>query len=315
MEKSNKYKQIQYEERIIIDKLLKVNKSLREIAKILNRSVSSISDEINRNKVNNIYDKDKAEFKSYQRRWRAKEQCLKLGINTDLAKIVEDKLELKWSPDSISGYLKKELNIFCSGKAIYKYIKSRCLESKLMFKGKPRKLKWKYIKAKVDKDKRNIKERLLTQEIGHYEMDFIVSKFNKYSLLVVTDIFSKYTEIRLLTDRKQITILNTLKDIFKNKKTLSITTDNDIAFSNWKLLEKVLNTKIYFTDPYSSWQKGLVENTNKWIRCFIPKKTDLFIVSNNILKEIHDYLNNRPRKIINYFTASELYFGKKECSE
>ncbi len=196
MKKGTKYKQIQYEERCVIEKMHIAKKSIREIARVLNRSVSSISYELKRNKVNNEYVSIKAKIKSYQTRYRAKEQCLKLGIDTHLAQRVEEKLSLKWSPNQISGYLKLQ-GIVCSDKAIYKYVRSRCLESKLMFKGKPRKVKWRYVKAKIDKEKRNIRDRILSNEVGHYEMDFIVSKHNSYSLLVLVEKRTKYSMFRL----------------------------------------------------------------------------------------------------------------------
>jgi IS30 family transposase len=313
MKKGTKYKQIQYEERCVIEKMHIAKKSIREISRVLNRSVSSISYELKRNKVNNEYVSIKAKIKSYQTRYRAKEQCLKLGIDTHLAQRVEEKLSLKWSPNQISGYLKLQ-GIVCSDKAIYKYVRSRCLESKLMFKGKPRKVKWRYVKAKIDKEKRNIKDRILSNEVGHYEMDFIVSKHNSYSLLVLVEKRTKYSMFRLISNRKQITVLNALRDMLKDKKVLSITTDNDISFSNWRYLEKVFKTKIYFTDPYSSWQKGLVENTNRWIRLFLPKKTDFKLIKNFQLEEINIYLNKKPRKILGFFSAYELYFRQQECS-
>ncbi len=312
MKKGTKYKQITKEERVVIEALLKAKKSKREIGRVLNRPSGSICYEIKRNTVNGIYVSDKAETKKYQRRWKAKEQCLKLGLNIELSKVVKEKLNLKWSPDQISGYLRLQ-GIKCSDKAIYKYIRSRCLESKLMFKGKPKKLKWKYVKAKKDKDKKRIDLRPLINTVGHYEMDFIVSKHNKSSLLIVVDKVSKYTEIKLLTDRKHDTVLNALKDIFKDKKVLSVTTDNDISFSNWKYLERKFQTNIYFTNPYCSWEKGLVENTNRWIRLFAPKKTDLSTVSKNTLEQIHNFLNKKPRKILGYFTAYELYFRETRC--
>ena len=96
--------------------------------------------------------------------------------------------------------------------------------------------------------------------------------------------------------------------IFKDTKVLSITTDNDISFSNWRYLEQVLSTKIYFTDPYSSWQKGLVENTNRWIRLFAPKRSDLSLVTEQTLVKIHNFLNKKPRKILGYKSAESVYF-------
>jgi len=73
-----------------------------------------------------------------------------------------------------------------------------------------------------------------------------------------------------------------------------------IAFVNWREIESLLNTKVYFTHPYHSWEKGLVENTNRWIRCFVPKRRDIGSVSEEEISEILSFLNDRPRKVIGF---------------
>lgn len=306
MKKGKEYKQINYEERVVIEKLLNAKKSKREIARVLNRASGSICYEIKENSVNGIYTADKAEFKAYQTRWRAKEQCLKVATDKELETTVREKLDLGYSPDQISGELKNQ-GIICSGKAIYKFVDSRCLENKLMFKGKTRKAKQKYEKGIVDKDKKYIELRPYITSIGHYEADFIVSKHNQYSFLVVVDKVSKYVFVKVIPDRKHDTITKAFLEIFKDKQVHSITLDNDISFSHWKQLERLLQTKIYFTHPYHSWEKGLVENTNRWIRLFAKKGTDLSLITSETLTSIHFFINKKPRKILGYKTAESVY--------
>jgi IS30 family transposase len=91
-----------------------------------------------------------------------------------------------------------------------------------------------------------------------------------------------------------------LSTAFCGEPVRSITTDNDIAFACWKDIESLLQAPLYFTHPYHSWEKGLVENTNRWIRCFAPKKRDIAFVTEKELYDIHSFLNNRPRKIIGF---------------
>jgi transposase, IS30 family len=306
-EKRESYKQLSYEDRVVIEKLLKDGQSQREIGRVLNRGSGSISYEVRRNSVSGIYTASKAKKKSKRTRWRAKEQCLKVGVNMEIQNIVREKLELKWSPDTISGYLKKEKEIVCSGKAIYKFVKSRCLEAKLIFKGKPIKAKWKYVKSTPDKAKKMIEMRPEILTVGHYEADFIVSKHNNWSLLVVVDKVSKRGFVWLIPDRKHATVTKAFREIFAGKKVLSLTLDNDISFSHWKELETTLGTEIFFTHPYHSWEKGLVENTNRWIRLFAPKRSDLSLVTKETLLEIHNYLNEKPREILGYSTAESVY--------
>ena len=99
-----------------------------------------------------------------------------------------------------------------------------------------------------------------------------MSSVSTYSLLVVTERKNKTVYVKRIPNRTHKVVLGALKEIFKDKLVLSITTDNDIAFGKWKEIEKELNTKIYFCEPYHSWEKGLVENTNRWIRLFIKRE-------------------------------------------
>ena len=71
-------------------------------------------------------------------------------------------------------------------------------------------------------------------------------------------------------------------------------------------MEKELNTKIYFCEPYHSWEKGLVENTNRWIRLFVKKKSDIELVTETKLEKIHSWFNDYPREIIGFRTSNEL---------
>ena len=98
-----------------------------------------------------------------------------------------------------------------------------------------------------------------------------------------------------------------LSELLKDVVVRSITTDNDIAFTDWKNLEILLGTRIYFTHPYHSWEKGLVENTNRWIRCFVPKRRDIASVTEEDLQEVHAFLNDRPRECLGFASPREYY--------
>ncbi len=139
-------------------------------------------------------------------------------------------------------------------------------------------------------------------------MDFIVSKHSAWVLLVIVDIYTKYTRVRLLSNRKRLTINQAFSDIFSGLTIKSITTDNDIAFHHWAELEDMIQAPIYFCHPYHSWEKGLVENTNRWIRCFIPKRRDLSTVTQEELDDIHSFLNDRPREVIRFKSPREYYY-------
>ena len=312
--KKKTFKHLCEKERFVIESLLRVNTSIRGIALILERSPNTISREIRKNIVNGVYVYDKAEHKAYIKRYRSKRMCLKVAMDSFLYRFVEKKLRKKWSPKQMSGYL-KNMGIKVSAKAIYKFVCSRGLEHLLFWGWNKRKTGRKEYKYNQKKDDRKyIDERPEIKEAGHYEMDFIVSKQSKWVLLVLVEMLSKNTIVRKLPNRKHATINRALSQIFSGKTVHSITTDNDIAFSHWKSIENMLNTKIYFCHPYHSWEKGLVENTNRWIRCFIKKRRDISTVTEKELCDIHSFLNDRPREVIGFQLPSVLYYQLSRVS-
>lgn len=306
-----KYNHLSFEERFAIEVMYRKGTEIRSIAEFLSRSPNTVSVEIKRNLVNGEYLAEKAKQKSSARRWRAKEQCLKVAMSSFLCIFVEEKMEkpYRWSPKQISGYLDRELGISCSAKSIYKFVESRGLDHLLFWGWNKHKSCRKRGHWKTPKDGRKyIDERPKKEEVGHLEMDFIVSKESSWVLLVVVDRFAKRTWVRKLPNRKRDTIRIALSSMFHGIVLKSITTDNDLAFTCWKELEILLNTQIYFTHPYHSWEKGLVENTNRWIRCFIPKRRDIRSVTEEELNEIHSFLNDRPREALGFKTPTSYYY-------
>ena len=303
-----RYHHLSFEERFVIEKLYSAGSAIRRIAEFLGRSANTVSREIKRYSVKGIYTAEKARQKSSARRWRAKAQCLKVALDSFLSVFVEEKLEKRWSPKQISGYLKREYDIQCSAKAIYKFAESRGLDHLLFWGWNNHKGGWKRGRWKTAHDGRKyIDERPVRNESGHFEIDFIVSKESRWVLLVVVDRLTKRTWVRKLPNRKRDTLRTALSRLFHGVDLKSITTDNDIAFTCWRELEVLLNTPIYFTHPYHSWEKGLVENTNRWIRCFVPKRRDIESVTEEEMQSIHSFLNDRPREVLGFRTASSYY--------
>jgi transposase, IS30 family len=306
-----KYRHLSFEERFAIEVMYRKGTEIRSIASFLGRSPNTISSEIKRNQVNGEYVAEKAKRKSYTMRWRAKSQCLKVAMSGFLCVFIEERMgkPYRWSPKQISGHLERELGIICSAKAIYKFVESRGLGHLLFWgwnkhKGGRKRNHWKHIQD----GRKYIEQRPERKDVGHLEMDFIVSKESPWVLLVVVDRVAKRTWVRKLPNRKRDTIRIALSSMFHGIVLKSITTDNDLAFTCWRELEVLLNTSIYFTHPYHSWEKGLVENTNRWIRCFVPKRRDIESVTEEELKEIHSFLNDRPRECIGFRSPMSYYY-------
>jgi IS30 family transposase len=301
-----KYKHISYEERVKIEGYLAASKSYHEIARLLDRSRNTISYEIQKNSVKGIYSAKKAQVKAYQKRYWSKKECLKVSMNNELQRFIEACLEKHWSPERISGYMKR-IGITCSTKAIYKYIQQRSLERYLFWSWNKRKPGMKrYHNGRTNDGRRYIDQRILSNESGHYEADFIVSSKSSYVLLVVVDIHTRFVTIKRLTNRKHAVVQRAFKTVFKGKKVKSLTLDNDIAFNCWRKVASDSNTTIYFTHPYSSWEKGLVENMNRWIRCFVAKRKDIGTVSVQELKNIQDWMNDTPRQCLGFRSSNEV---------
>jgi len=312
-----KYKHLSFEERFMIEKLWRKETAIREIANYLGRSPNTISHELKKNMVNGVYDARKAQLKVNQRRWRAKQQCLKVAMNSFLVQFVETKLALRWTPKSISGYLRRELGISCSSKAIYKYVEHRELEYRLFWRWNKKKGGPKRKKHKVCDDGRKYIDTRpdITNQSGHFEIDFVVSKHSTWVFLVVVEILTKRTWLLKLPNRKRSTISQAFSEVFSGISVKSITTDNDIAFQHWAELETIIQAPIYFCHPYHSWEKGLVENTNRWVRCFVPKRRDIASVANEEIEEILSFINDRPRECIDFRIPSQYYYEQSVLLE
>jgi transposase, IS30 family len=265
--------------------------------------------------VKAIYDPIKAQQKSYVRRRNAKYQGKKIVQHVQLRKFVEEKLMDDQSPYAIAGRLrKKEKDVpSVSKESIYRYIKSpygRNIERHRKMK-KPRK---KRRRAKLQKLDGRVFIHERPQYInkrtrsGHAEADFIVSgKCGHGILLVVVD---RKLRTSFLEQILIVTIQNvhqSFQRILKRYPEMkSFTTDNDILFQHHKALEKLLKINIYFCHPYHSWEKGAVENVNKYIRKDIPKGSDLSKYSKKIIAALERKLNRRAMKCLNYATPQEM---------
>jgi len=238
---------------------------------------------------------------------------MKIIKNNHLRSIVDSMLYDDQSPPNIAGRINnhesKLPNI--SKDSIYRYISSlygRQIEYYLSTKirRRYRRPKSKKLEDRIFIDKRP-KSIDLRHKIGHVEADFIVSGYSgKGILLVVVDRKTRYTFLERIID---VTIDNVhiafkkIQSRFPEMKTMTL--DNDILFQKHKELEVLTNTKIYFCKPYHSWEKGTVENTNKYIRKDIPKRSDISRHSNLFIKYLEDKLNRRSLRCLNYLTPKE----------
>lgn len=313
---ANKRKHLSKDERFCIEKMLRVGDSFGKIARALNRGISTISEEVNANKGRDKYDAEKAETRAYFKQYRKKRDCNAVAQNGHIQRFVEKKLEKGWSPETISSRLKKQSGIgYASPKSIRKFIGSRSGLERFLF--------WNRNDHKSGPKKNEIflkdPARVFIEgrpwytafEYGHWELDFIVSKHNSTVLLVAVEKLSKVKKFVLLPNRKNDLVNKAVVDLLGGFVVKSLTLDNDIAFTKWRELELMIGAKIYFCHPYHSWEKGLVENTNRWIRQFIPKRTDLSKYSIADIQNMENWFNHMPSETLNGWTPYEKMIEKE----
>lgn len=289
--------------------------SLREIARELRRSVSTISDELKRNRVKGAYDPTKAHHKAYVRRKYAYWQGMKIAGNKELREFVENLLLDDQSPEAVAGRLSNQEAHLppVSKNTVYRYIKSpygRKIEyyrNKLRRKRKRRKPLTKPWKDRVFIDQRPeyINKRM---RAGDAEADFIVSgKSGKGVVLVVAGRRYRNTYLEQIIRPTLPAITRACKRIKRRfPEWSSMTTDNDLLFQHHKVLEKKLGIKIYFCHPGHAWEKGSVENTNKYLRRYIFKSSDISRYSKRFVKSLQARTNRRIMKVLNYRTSQEM---------
>ncbi len=220
----------------------------------------------------------------------------------------------QWSPEQISGVMRLK-GEKVSHTTIYTWVKEDkqaggSLYEHLRHKGHRRKSDpYKSASARNIRNRTSIKDRPTEangNRFGDWEMDLIIGKNGFQAILVLVERSTGYVIIHRLKHGKKAKELakevNRLLFAYRTEGVLTITTDNGPEFSQHQLITKGLNgVVVYFADPYASWQKGLVENTNKLIRQYIPKGSDFDEISPHNLS-VQKKINNRPRKELNYST-------------
>jgi IS30 family transposase len=273
-------------ERRVIAEALKRKKSLRTIAKRLGRSVSTISDEIHRNSVKGIYDPRTADGKAHLRRRQSKQQCLKVAMDPTLKAYITEHVETDQNPEAISARLKNvDTGVqYVSTKAIYAFVHSvhgRKIERHLYTKRVKRHGGRKRGSAPPgDATKKRVTERPTGVEnrtdFGHFEGDFIESgRDGTGSILVLVERKTRYPFLVYTEDKSTLTINMLLATTLRNVPVQSVTLDNDIAFQKHEALSELIDATVYFTHAYASHEKGTVENRNRAVREYIPKRSDI----------------------------------------
>ena len=330
---------ITYEERCKIEFMIKKKYTMQEMAEELGRNKSIISREINRHcdikwnydtgNCKKVYSAAVAQGK-YE--YSKKKAGRKSKLNRALKQYIEDKiLKERWSPEEVAGYIKMndiKFDIQPSFQLIYYWIEKKKLnispldlvhKSKLEKKEKEERVEKmpKHKEKSIHKRPKKIDDN---KEFGHWELDCVEGpKDSKKTYMTILERMTKkyiVIEMKAHTSESIKEAIDSLvikygerfSKIFK-----SMTTDNGHEFLNYDKIEisclekNKRRTEVYYTDPYSSWQKGMNENCNGILRRFIPKGTDLNSIPKEKLEEILRKINGKPRKILGFISADKRF--------
>lgn len=306
--------------------------TIRDISRHLCRSPSSISDEVKRNSVNGVYEAIQAQKLCDLRNHSSRK--LNPKKHMWVKNYVVDKLRSGWSPEQISGRLKRDNKkpIICH-ETIYRMIyapenKTEKLAQYLVrfHKNRSRK-KYDWLPRRSIQNRVSIHDRPQyinkKHNFGHWETDVVEGRKHVMGIQTMLERKTRFYQAVFIPKidascgiKAQINLLSK----YPKLATLSVTMDNGKEnFDHRKLNE--LGIKTFFCDPYSSWQKGSNENHNGILRRYIPKKTDLTNISQFELNCILEEINNKPRKCLKYETPFEAFSRElnsiklKECSD
>ena len=320
------YRRLLVEEREEISRFLAQGVGIRAIGRELGRNAGTISREVRRGSSNRWrYRAIRADQRSKRNARRRRLGKRKLFLRPELAKVVQAKLRLKWSPEQIAKWLKREYDdatMHVAAETIYTYVyvlprgklKAELLRS-LRREHKYRRRRGRKMKEPVVaiEDMLSIEERPaeVADRIvpGHWEGDLIVG--GRREQTVLGTLVERTTRTVLLVPLKSKRADEVRRAFAREMRRLpqqmrlSLTYDQGREMAQHKLFTQQTRMKVYFAHPRSPWERGTNENTNGLIRQFFPAGTDFRKISRKEIKHVQHLLNGRPRKVLNWRTPYE----------
>jgi IS30 family transposase len=300
-----------------IQVLLQTKTPIKVISRLLDTHKSTIYREIRRNK-RRYYSAVYAQQLSTERKERFGR---KRKFTSQMKKTIIDKMtNEQWSPKQIVGYSKINNIAMVSHESIYQLIRQDKKEGgtlwthtrhKLKHRKRPVSGKQVKIKNKVSIDLRPVivdkKERC-----GDWEADTIIGENGKGAILTITERKTDFLLMKKMKDGKQAMSLAkaVIRMLFAYRNNVyTITSDNGPEFAEHELIAKKLKAGFYFAHPYSSWERGLNEYTNKLIRQYVVKGTNFDLYDDDFIRLVQNKINRRPREKLNFHTPSKVFYA------
>jgi IS30 family transposase len=303
-------------QRYTISAMHRQGSTQKMIAEAIDKDKSVISRELKRNA--NHKGKYSFEYANDMAMLRKERMKKPRKLVPYLKKEIIELIKQDWSPQQIEGRLKLENKPFVSHETIYKIIRNDKAEGGTLYKHTRHRLK--HRKRPVG-EKINIKNRVTIdrrpeivntkQRFGDWEIDTVAGEENKGAIVTLVErktAFMMMATLKYGKNAKELskTVIRLFAAYVKHVHT--ITGDNGTEFADHQNIAKKLKTSFFFTHPYASWEKGLIENTNKLVRQYIPKKTNLKSINEQQIKKIQYKINNRPRQKLNFYSPKEIFF-------
>lgn len=306
-------------QRYNIQVLLQEKTAIKRIAELLNVHQSTIYREIKRNKApRGQYKAPRAIMLTDERKERFRR---KRKLTPSMEKFIREKIsQEQWSPQQIVGYCRINDIEMVSHQRIYQLIYEDKKAGGILWKSTRHKLK--HRKRPISGKQVNIKNKVSIEQrpavvdeksrYGDWEIDTIVGKDQKGAIVTITERKSGFLLMKKLPFGKQaIPLAKTVTNLlgaYKNE-THTITSDNGAEFAAHEMIAKSLKIDFYFAHPYSSWERGLNENTNKLIRQYIIKGSDFDLYDDEFIMQIQRKINRRPRKNLGFLTPTKVFFA------
>ena len=298
---------------------------MRSIAASLGRAASTLSRELRRNGGHERYRAAASDRRAWDQALRPK--LCKLAANEPLRLIVASKLEQNWSPEQIAGWLKRTYpgdgGYRVSHETIYRslFVQARgVLKKELQAHLRSRRAIRRSRHATGKNDQRgsivdavSIRERPASIEDravpGHWEGDLLCGSSNSH-IVTLVERHSRYVMLAKIPNRDSRSVVTALIEqahSLPGELCKSLTWDRGKEMAEHKRFTLATDVAVYFCDPQSPWQRGSNENTNRLLRQYFPKGTDLSVHTQERLDEIAREMNRRPRKTLDYQTPAERF--------
>lgn len=289
----------------------------KEIAVEVGVHRSSISRELKRNWSEDRYRAAAAMDKAVERR----RQKGRERISEQTWAEIDIEIREELSPEQISGTRRSRGQYPVSHERIYQHIYAdkaaggdlhthlRCRKKQRKRYGSYAKRGFRDVSVSIDERPAVVAEK---SRIGDIEVDTIIGKGHHQAIVTIVDRKSKLLRMKKVARKTGTLVRKAICHKLKGLTVHTLTSDNGCEFSEHKKIAKTLKADFYFCHPYSSWERGLNENTNGLIRQYFPKHMKFDTITDEQIKQVEDKLNNRPRKSLGYKTPNEVYFNDKE---